>query len=484
MLDKEITDLLAYAQTHLMLDALDFSGAARRVCDLLKLDGFVPVEYDTGDGIGEPMPDFESMTSPDKVLSPLLADAVSRGVCTEENKAALKAQLMDAVMLKPSEINDLFFDTYSVNPQKSFDFLYDYSVKDGYVDLAECAKNDRWEAKELKSKLEVIINLMPHAVSSGYPECALCYETTGLGCDANKRAVVFDLDGEDWFFTYSRHQYFDRHGVLVNRKHVAPTEGKDMLVKLAKAADFIGADGFVGTNATGVNGGAHNTSHEHFQTGFRTPPELKAGFKMRLKSKEYPYLEMGVVDWYNTVIRFSHSNLEKTVEFADKLITAWKGYSDAKIANTDGKHNFANVVARKVAGKYCFDVILRSDAVKKPRLSAEYDEIKASALALTDLLGYFVLPNKLSGELKQVGLYLDGTLPYNNAELPAEIKPFSKMIERMLKEQGGTVSKLEAKLNLHDEIDIACEKILSAAAVFDGESIKPFLESLDIAIQD
>ncbi|MDE7463507.1 MAG: hypothetical protein K2M48_00630, partial [Clostridiales bacterium] len=322
MLDKEITDLLTYAETHLMLDELDKARAARQIVRLLKLDGYSPVYEAEGEGAI----DIDALTAPNKLLEPLIANAVERGVVKQDETAALKAEIMDALILRPSEINDLFADTASVNRQKAFDFLYDYSVKSGYVDLAECAKNDRWEAKELKSKLEVIINVMPQATVSGkYPECALCYENEGYGASANKRAVSTEIDGEEWFFTYSRHQYFDKHGVLVNKEHTPPTDGKALLSKLACAADFVGADGFVCINANAENGGAKNAVHEHFQTGYRYAPELRAGYKARFKSKEYPYIELGTVDWYNTVIRLSHSNLEKTVEFADKLITAWKG---------------------------------------------------------------------------------------------------------------------------------------------------------------
>lgn len=476
MSDKEITRLLAYAETHLMLDELDRAQAVRRIVRLLKLDGYTPVELDDG----ENAVNIDGLTSPDALIAPLIDSAVERKVITDGERKTLKAELMDALMLKPSEINDLFTDTRGVNTQKAFDFLYDYCVKSGYVDLAECAKNDRWEAKELKSRIEVIINLMPQATTDGYPECALCYETEGLGQNANKRVVTLDIGDEEWFFTYSRHQYFDRHGVIVNKTHTAPADGAEMLKKLAAAADFIGADGFVGTNATVEGGGAKNVSHEHFQTGFRSAPALRAETRSRYKSKEYPYIELSTVDWYNTVVRMSHSNLEKLVEFADKFITAWKGYCDDRIQNADGKKNFVNVVARKLNGKYVFDVILRSNGLKTKRIAPEYAEIKTEALALTDVLGYVVLPNNLSEKLQQVQLYLDGTVAFDKNALPDDMKAFGGMIERMLKEQGGTVSKLEAKLNVHDEIDAACEKILASTAVFDSDSIKDFFVTLDI----
>lgn len=474
MLDKEISAVLAYAENMLMMDELDAEQAVRRICSLLKLDGFIPAELDESE---------EIPTTPTKLLEPLLNYAVEQKIVSPENKDVLRAEIMDAVMLRPSEINDLFSDTYAVNKQKAFDFLYDYCVKSGYVDLDKLAKNDRWEAKELKSRIELIINLMPASVTDGYPPCALCKENEGYRDRANMRSVLTEIDGEEFFFNYSRHQYFDRHGVLCTREHKPMKESADMLKKLALAADFIGQDGFVGTNGATEGSGATNTAHAHFQTGFRTTPMFRAGVKTKLKSKEYPYIELSVLDWYCTVIRFAHSSLDKIVEFAVKLNDAWKGYSDARIQNTDGKKNFCNFIVRKIAGKYVFDAVLRSNGIKKASTSPEYSEIKPSALSLNDILGYFVLPNKLSGQLNKVQLYLDGTIPFEPGKLDPEMKSFEKMIARMMKEQGGTVSKLEAKLNVHDEVDAVCEKILAGTAVFDSESILPFLELMGIEVK-
>lgn len=467
MLNQEISDLLAYGQAHLLMDELDASQAARRICNMLKITDFEPVE---------PAEDVDAATNPNALLAPVLAYAVEQKITDEKGLPALKAEILDALMLKPSELNDLFAETYAVNKQKAFDFLYDYSVKSGYVDPDECAKNDRWEAKELKSKIEIIINVMPQATTDKYPKCALCRENEGYIGRANMRTVSTDIDGEEWFYAPSRHQYFDRHGVLVNGEHVPTKGGKDAMKKLALAADFVGADGFVGMDSVAENGGASNTAHEHFKTGFCTAPMLRQGIKTRLKSQDYPYLEMGIADWYSTVIRFAHSNLEKTVEFADLLISAWKKYSDERIVN-DGTKNFCSAVCRKINGKYTFDIVLRTTALKRPRMAADYDEIKSGALSVTDILGYFVLPTKLSEELKTAQLYLDGTLPFD----PKETKiPLAKTVERLLKTQGGTVSKLEAKLNIHDEVDSVCEKILASTAVFDEQTAAKFLGSLNI----
>lgn len=464
MLDQEISNLLAYAQSNLLMDELDSNRAARRILGLLKITDFTPVE---------PTEDAEASTTPNKLLAPLLAYAEQNNIGTDV--AALKAEIMDAIMLKPSEVNDLFNDTYSVNKQKAFDWLYDYAVKSGYVDT-EATDNDRWEAKELKSRIEIIINTKPCAKTDGYPKCPLCRENEGLYGRANTRMVSVDIGGDEWYFNYSRHQYFDKHGVLVNVEHTPMKGGADTIEKLAHAADFIGADGFVCTDSLAENSGANNTEHEHFKTGFRSTPMLKRDYKIRLKCKDYPYLEMGTVDWYPTILRFAHSNLEKTVEFAAKAIAAWKAYSDERIVN-DGTKNFCSVVCRKINGKYCFDLILRSNALKRPRMAADYDEIKADALSVTDFLGYFVLPNKLSEQLKAAQLYLDGTKQVTTGEKI----PLAKTVERLLKAQGGNpVTSLEAKLNIHDEVDAVCEKILASTAVFDNATVNPFFESLGI----
>ena len=44
MLDKEISNLIAYAETHLLLDELDAAQATRRILSTLKLDSFTPEE--------------------------------------------------------------------------------------------------------------------------------------------------------------------------------------------------------------------------------------------------------------------------------------------------------------------------------------------------------------------------------------------------------------------------------------------------------
>ena len=126
MLDVEISNLLEYAKLNLMLDDLDTEYAAGRLMRLLKITDFAPVEPDA---------DFDGMASPNKLLAPLVDYALGQNLIAEADAAAFKNAVMDTLILRPSEVNDLFESTHSVNKQKAFDWLYDYCVKDGYVDL-------------------------------------------------------------------------------------------------------------------------------------------------------------------------------------------------------------------------------------------------------------------------------------------------------------------------------------------------------------
>ncbi|MCX4314732.1 MAG: hypothetical protein OSJ83_12895, partial [Clostridia bacterium] len=85
MLDLEISNLLVYAQNNLFMDELDCSQAARRICGMLKITDFAPVE---------PSEDVELAANPNKLVEPLLAYAVEHGLVTADKTPALKAEIM------------------------------------------------------------------------------------------------------------------------------------------------------------------------------------------------------------------------------------------------------------------------------------------------------------------------------------------------------------------------------------------------------
>jgi UDPglucose--hexose-1-phosphate uridylyltransferase len=97
------------------------------------------------------------------------------------------------------------------------------------------------------------------------------------------------------------------------------------------------------------------------------------------------------------------------VELADRILTAWRGYTDPEafvFAETDGEpHNTITPIARTRAGKYELDLVLRNNittaeyplGVYHPH--QELHHIKKENIGLIEVMGLAVLPARLKGEL-------------------------------------------------------------------------------------
>lgn len=76
-------------------------------------------------------------------------------------------------------------------------------------------------------------------------------------------------------------------------------------------------------------------------------------------------VDAGIVHWPMSCIRLTSEDDARLVELADKILTAWRGYSDEKcfiFAETDGEpHNTITPIARMRDGKYQLDLVLRND---------------------------------------------------------------------------------------------------------------------------
>lgn len=482
MIYASIENLIEYAQAHLMLDELDVIYARNRILTELKLEDYVQYEVDV-DAI-------EAMTSPDEVLAPIIAYAIENGIITEDKSEELGNKIMDILSLRPSEIVDIFESAHEKNPVKAFDWLYDYCVKNDYVKASKIAKNKHWEAKSTKGKIEITINLSKPEKSnkdtaklvgqkkSGYPACMICRENEGYvgqgRSRANLRTVPLSLGGEDWFWQYSPYAYFYQHGIAINGEHTPMKVTGETVRKLLDFVDY-NPNYFIGCNASLPIVGGSILTHDHFQGGMKMLPMHKAPNYKRLKSSEYPYIDTYIVDWYNSVIRLVSANKEMLVEYASKLIDAWKGYSDESvdvIAATDAQHNAVTPVARKGSdGKYIVELILRNNRTSEQypdgifHVHPEYHNIKSESIGLIEAMGLFILPGRLDRQLAEVEKYLTRELKYNRAALSDDMKVHADMIERLM----ASVSKcsaVEAALDVKDEVNRVCEQILDNTAVF------------------
>ena len=493
-----IEGLLYYAQAHLLLDDLDVVYVRNRILDELKLTDYEEYEVD--------YEAIEAMTAPDEVLNPIVNYAVDNGIVTEEQREYFGDKIMSLVMLRPSEVTDMFDSLKAKSAKKAFDWLYDYSVKSDYVKSSKIARNKHWEAKGTKGKLEITINLskpekdnkaIAKALESkpnGYPKCNICRENIGYAGHGTYRAtlryVPLELNGEEWFWQFSPYAYFNQHGIAVNTEHTPMAVNTDTLKKLF---DFIdGApDYFIGCNAALPRVGGSILTHDHFQGGGKTLPMHKAPDKIKLRNDAYPYVEASIADWYNNCIRLISDNREVLTECAGKLMDTWASYDDESVdllSKTNEQHSTVTPIVRKVGGKYCLEIILRNNRVsdKYPdgifHAHPEYHNIKKEAIGLIEAMGLFILPARLDRQLAEVQKYLTKEVKYNAAALSEDMLVHKDMIERLLKDVGSSkVSDLEAGLIVRDEVSRVCEQILIDTAIFKPGQEAQFMQFLNAA---
>ena len=497
-----IENLLQYAQSHLLLDDLDVIYVRNKLMQSLKLEDYVQYETDV-DAI-------EEMTCPDAVLNPIVDYAVENGIITEDGREEFADKIMDIVSLKPSEIVDMFESLHSTSPAKAFDWLYDYSIKNDYVKQTKIAKNKHWEAKSTKGKIEITINLsrpeknnkdtakLLKQKNTSYPPCMICKENEGYAGHGvfrqTLRTIPLTLGGEEWFWQFSPYSYFNQHGIAINSEHTPMKVDTSTVQKLLDFVDY-NPSYFIGCNAALPIVGGSILTHDHFQAGLKQLPMHKAPYLKRFKSAEYPYIDTGIVDWYNSVIRLESTNKKMLVEYAGKIISAWKAYSDESVgiigADESGQHNAVTPIARKSNdGKYIVELILRNNCTSEQfpdgiyHVHPEYQNIKSESIGLIEAMGLFILPGRLDRQLAEVQQYLTREVKYSREKLADDMKVHSDMIEKLMKENPKCTPK-EAELNVKDEVNRVCECILDNTAVFKKDeagvaAFEKFLSSLGI----
>ena len=87
---------------------------------------------------------------------------------------------------------------------------------------------------------------------------------------------------------------------------------------------------FIGSNADLPIVGGSILSHEHFQGGRYCFPMEQAPVEQEITFRGYEDVKAGIVKWPMSVIRLDCPNKERLVELADKILKAWRSYSDAE----------------------------------------------------------------------------------------------------------------------------------------------------------
>ena len=420
MIDEAISKLATYALRAGLIQECERTWAVNTILDALKLDSYT-----------EPWKDWEHIHLA-AVLDELLDDAYARGVLTENSviyRDLFDTELMGRLTPRPAQVIERFQALYRESPRAATDWYYKFSQDTNYIRRDRIAKDMQWKVDTEYGQLDITINLSkpekdPKAIAaardlpaSNYPRCQLCAENEGYAgrvnhpARQNHRIVPITINGSPWFLQYSPYVYYNEHCICLNSVH---TPMKIDRACFGKLLDFVRQfpHYFVGSNADLPIVGGSILAHDHFQGGHYTFAMEQAPVEIPFPFPGYEDVEAGIVKWPLSVVRLASADPERLVDLADRILTAWRGYTDEAAviyAETDGvPHNTITPIARMREGKYELDLVLRNNLTTPEHPlglyhpHAELHHIKKENIGLIEVLGLAVLPARLKQELAAV----------------------------------------------------------------------------------
>jgi UDPglucose--hexose-1-phosphate uridylyltransferase len=364
----------------------------------------------------------------EEILEEILDWAVEHGR-TEDGVTArdlFDTALMGRLTPRPSQVLGSFREKYARSPEAATDWYYRLSQDTNYIRRGRIARDVKWVTPTEYGDLDITINLSkpekdPRAIAaakaapqSGYPKCLLCRENEGYAgrmdhpARQNHRVIPVTIDGRDWFFQYSPYVYYNEHCIVFNGQHLPMQINRSTFRKLL---DFVKQfpHYFVGSNADLPIVGGSILSHDHFQGGRCTFAMERAPIEKELAFRGFDDVEAGIVKWPMSVIRLRCADDSRLVDLAEKILAAWRGYTDEAaliLAMTDGEpHNTITPIARMREGRFELDLVLRNNlATEEYPLGVyhphqELHHIKKENIGLIEVMGLAVLPSRLKGEL-------------------------------------------------------------------------------------
>ena len=413
-IETYIDSLVAYAMNTGLAQPVDHQVLTNRLLDLLHREDYTPSDELLSEDLEE-------------ILSGILDYACEQGLC-EDNITArdiFDTRIMGALTPMPREVIRCFREKYTVSPQEATDWYYTFSCDTDYIRRYRIAKDLRWTYESEYGDLDITINLSkpekdPKAIAaaknapqSGYPKCQLCKENEGYAgrlnhpARANHRIIPITIAGSEWYLQYSPYVYYNEHCIVFNGQHVPMKIDKAAFDKLL---DFVTAfpHYFVGSNADLPIVGGSILSHEHFQGGHYTFAMEKAPVETPIYFAGFEDVQAGLVKWPMSVIRLDGEDPKRLSQLAEKILNAWRSYSDEKcgIVAFDGEpHNTITPIARRRGSLYELDLVLRCNITTEEHPlgvfhpHADKHHIKKENIGLIEVMGLAVLPSRLKGEL-------------------------------------------------------------------------------------
>ncbi len=415
---QAIEDLLGYALRTGLIEECDRTWAANRLLHTLGLESWEP-------------PQTVRERPLEDILKELLDDAAARGVIQNDitSRDLFDTELMGILTPRPAQVISEFRRRYQADPKAATDWFYRFSQDTDYIRRYRIARDVKWKAATPYGDMDITINLSkpekdPKAIAAAktapqtsYPKCQLCRENEGYAgrlnhpARQNHRIVPITINQEDWFLQYSPYVYYNEHCIVLNGHHTPMKIDKATFRKLL---DFVKQfpHYFVGSNADLPIVGGSILSHDHFQGGRHAFAMEKAPVQQHVTFRGFEDVEAGIVKWPMSVIRLRCKDDQRLVELADRILAAWRGYTDEAafvFAETDGEpHNTITPIARMREGQFELDLVLRNNITTEEYPLGVYHphqglhHIKKENIGLIEVMGLAVLPARLKDELHGV----------------------------------------------------------------------------------
>ena len=424
--DTAVAKLADYAVAKGLVEECEYTWAVNGILDVLKLDGFKAPQRTWDPELLELAP----------ILEELLDDAYERGVLAENTvtyRDLLDTALMARLTPRPYEVRESFRVLKEHDPRRATDWYYAFSQDTNYIRRSRIAKDMKWVTQTAYGPLDITINLSkpekdPKAIAaaknapqSGYPKCQLCAENEGYAgrldhpARGNHRVVPITINGSPWFLQYSPYVYYNEHCICFNAQHTPMKIDRACFEKLL---DFVGQfpHYFVGSNADLPIVGGSILSHDHFQGGRYTFAMEKAPMEKEVTFPGFEDVAAGIVKWPLSVIRLRGGDPGRLADLAEKILTAWRGYTDEDAmiyARTDGEpHNTITPIARRRGEDFELDLVLRNNLTTEEfplglyHPHPELHHIKKENIGLIEVMGLAVLPARLLPELQALAQVL------------------------------------------------------------------------------
>ena len=347
--EEATSALVAYARERGLIGEDDITYVTNMLFDALKYQptgAFIPKVGEARASEHTRKPSLES------ILGALLDYAVEHelidgGIASRD---LFDTRLMGCVTPRPSEVTREFWRRYEESPKAATDYLYRLALDSDYIRSYRIIKDRKWVTKTPYGKLDITINLSkpekdPKAIAAAlkkksgdepYPRCQLCPENVGyagrLDHPAREtiRLIPLTLAGEKWYLQYSPYVYYNEHCIVLSERHVPMKINTTTFVRLLEFIEKF-PHYTVGSNADLPIVGGSILTHEHYQGGCYEFAMARADLREKISFAGFDDVEAGIVNWPMSVIRLDAADPARLVTLADKILTAWRRYSDESV---------------------------------------------------------------------------------------------------------------------------------------------------------